>query len=103
MQSFDLSRFHQCSIRPILLVDLLRLPEFRAALDNYTGIVTDAWVIRTAERIERDLRSTPEYVEKIIVTYGVDGFHKHQNKQIRCHKTLKKIRKELAQHGAENS
>lgn len=95
MQSFDLSRFSACSIRPVKLYELLRVREFRERVDAYHGDITDEWVLRTAKKVERNLCPSPEYRDKLIQTYGIDSYERRYSKYRRFHRILKQISKEL--------
>ena len=95
MQSFDLSRFAACSIRPVKLYELLRVREFRERVDAYHGDITDEWVLRTAQKVDSRLRPSPEYKEKLIQCYGREGYEKRRNKARRFHRIVKQIRQAL--------
>lgn len=98
MFQVDLSRFSACTIRHVKLVELMHFPEFRQYVDEYYGEITDAWVLSTARRMEKDLHSTPEYAAYLIQKYGYVGYERHRQKYMKCHRLVKQIVKEMCLH-----
>ena len=50
--NYDLSRFRNCKLRPAAICDLMRIPEFVAALENEKEFdVSDEWIDATVDII----------------------------------------------------
>lgn len=89
MYQVDLSRFAACTIKPILIVDLMRMKEFRRYVDAYDGEITDIWVLRTVRKVEKGMRMTDEYAQSVIEQYGLESLRKHNEKHSICRRILR--------------
>lgn len=96
MQSFDLSRFSACTVKTPKIVDLMRLPEFRARLDAYTGVVDDQWLYQTACKVEKQLRLSKDSAARILRDYGESSLAGRQEKYRLCHNAVKYMRRTLS-------
>lgn len=103
MYPVDLSPFVDCTIPRVKLVDLMLLPEFRARLNAYDGRVDDAWVCRTAQKVEKQLRTSPNLAQRIIVQHGEESLRRRRAKQHRCHGVVKYLMLHYPQHFREEN
>lgn len=88
MYHADLSRFEACTIKKPKLVDLMRIPEFRARVDAYEGVIDDLWVLQTTRKVEKQLRLTDDYAKAVIEQYGIESLRKHNQKHYYCRRAL---------------
>lgn len=95
MRSFDLSRFSACTIKIPKIVDLMRLPEFRARVDAYDGTIDDQWVFQTAVKVEKQLYTSRALADRILQNYGEAALHWRLEKYRLCHNAVKYMRRML--------
>lgn len=93
MYHVDLSRFHACTIKRALLIDLLRMKEFRQYVDQYAGDIDDVWVLRTTRKVEQQMRMTDEAAASVIAKYGIESLRKHNQKHYICRRILRYLEK----------
>ncbi len=66
----DLSRFAKCTIKKPAICDLLMVDEFRRAVGEFDGEITDEWVVKTVLRLQGQLYGMPGYM----------NLHQHERK-----------------------
>lgn len=101
MRSVDLSRLSGCTIHRLKLVDLMLLSEFQSRVNAYAGIIDDAWVCRTAVKVEQQLRTSPALAQRILEQYGESSLRSRKAKYHRCHHVVKYLRVQYPQYFTE--
>lgn len=91
----NLSRFQACTIKTPVLVDLMRMKEFRKCVDAYSGTIDDIWVLHTARQIERQMRMTDECAKYVIEQYGIESLRKHNRKSYKCRHIIRYLERTL--------
>lgn len=98
MYQVDLSRFSNCTIRPVKIVNLMRLKEFRSYVDSFDGEITDEWVVKTAIKTNKKLFTSPKFYQKIREKYGDEAVEMRKKRYRFCHNTVRYLLKEYPQY-----
>ncbi len=96
----DLSRFAKCTIKKPAICDLLMVDEFRRAVGEFDGEITDEWMLVVVEGLYRETSTSEDLAIKMLE----DGFIIELENRKQKHELLRnkaKLLRQVVQHNGE--
>ncbi len=97
----DLSRFAKCTIKKPAICDLLMVDEFRRAVGEFDGEITDEWIVKTTYRLAKELKSNSDIAQEYIIAGRQKDLVKRRLGYYTLHQQEKVFRREYPDYGEE--
>lgn len=88
----DLSRFAKCTIKKPAICDLLMVDEFKCAVNEFDGEITDEWVVKTVEEFAIKTATPKELAEQMLADGRAVELEKRKLSHAILQEKVRKIR-----------